>query len=202
MCEPERIVMYIGDWQPCEALAAELGDGREVLRLDPVCGSSECFRQNAAFLLLSPSEDQWRALDRYWIGRIVSYVINGGTVLAFRGAFTDTEHWEMVQLLGAGAAYFLPWGELRLRPEAVSDMECSIWAEPVLLRPCAFASIQPLVQFPYGAGTYPALWRHAWGKGTALCSVLDPRAFWDSAAGDMLRMVLRNAMTKKRWEEP
>lgn len=202
MCELERIVMYMGDRQPCEALAAELGDGREVLRLDPVCDSPDCFRQNAAFLFLSPSEDQWRALDRRWIGRIVSYVINGGTVLAFRGAFMDTEPWEMVQLLGAGAAYFLPWGELRLRPVAVPDRECSLWAAPLLLRTCAFASIQPLVQFPYGTGTYPALWRHAWGKGTAFCTVLDPRAFRDPATGDMLRMVLRSAMTGERWEEP
>lgn len=201
MCKPERIAMYIGERQPCEALAAELGDGREVLRLDPVCGSPDCLRQNVAFLFLSPSKEQWGALDRRWIGKIVSYVINGGTLLAFRGAFTDTEHWEMVQLLGAGAACCLPWGELRLHPAAAPDREYSLWAAPVLLRPCAFASIQPLVQFSYGAGTYPALWRHVWGKGAALCTLLDPQAFWDSAAGDMLRIVLRGAIAGKRWEE-
>lgn len=187
----------IGGPRLFQDLFAAVGMPVEVVALDPGRDGAERLEDTASVLLLDPSDAQWASLHRPWISRMVSWVINGGRMLAFRGAFRGPRYPELVQMLGARIEYAMPYGEIFLHPVRPTDAEeaeggkYALFTSPAIPRQDVFVPLQPLVRFQYGALRYPAVWRHAWGRGCVFCTTLRAQDFLSPSAGGMLQNVLR-----------
>lgn len=198
----------IGRSRLLEGFAEDTWGDIRIEYLDPAQCRAECLEQNALFFIFDPSEEQWAALSRHWISRIVMYVVNGGTLLAFRGAFENARYWEIVQMLGAGTAFSMPYGEMRLdlvrtaASEGIRNTEYTLFSEAVIPRQDVFASLQTLVGFQYGATCYPAVWQRTWGKGNVFCTTLKGKDFCTQTAGEMLQAVLKSYLEETALERP
>lgn len=182
----------IGAPQPLTALMAELHTVVRIRRLDL---AKEDIPSNCVFLLFNPSASEWAAMTQRQISCVVSYVLQGGTLLAFHGAFRNPCCPEIAQMLGARIEYLMPYGEMLLYPAGSEENEMGVvFGEPAIPRQDVFASIVPLMYFRYGIAQYPAIWRHTWGRGAVFCTSLQPQAFLEESAKRMLQPVLNTYM--------
>lgn len=171
-----RTVGYLGTGGACLAKAI-FGKEMAVVPWTP--------EKEMSCLVVTPTEE----LTVQDAAAIASFVVNGGAMIVDGRAVCRFGRPELEHILGASVLHEMPFGEIKLT--AAGSKPCRIYAEPVLLREHLFATLQPLVEFRYGAAQIPAVWQRPWGKGRVLVSMLALQLFCESPAASMLQGVVK-----------
>jgi len=126
-------------------------------------------------LIIFMSEKWSITASKELVASLVTYVVNGGCLLAIHHGLIVNNTYELNLLFASRYKGHAPYCELDYLP---TESDCSLaegiapitaYDEPYMFDMDVFKKTNVIMEMVYGNYKYPAIWFHYWGKGKVAC---------------------------------